>query len=379
MKNFQSRKILGQVLLGLFLLQGLVYSPLLGAQTASVRGIVASIDRYGNITTDITAPNLAGAGFEPGDMVLLEAGTFRGIVPVVLNYADVVSGNPLVRVHAGNQIIMLAVNMGNFAETFAAAEGIPVVITMSAKGAYKGELEARNLVRTAERADYASDAVFANFREVRLGGSIPANILFRSCHPAMNADSGDTADMVNRSPYAARLGEQAGIATVINLADTAEELAQRAASVPWYKNFVDKKNIIALGMGVDYKSPDFTAKLKSGLEFMISHNPPYLVHCNEGKDRAGVVVALLGALMGAAPDAIVDDYMLSYENYYGVKKGEERYSLISVIMLDILKDFNGGTAPTSGNTIAAAERYLGQAVGLNPMQIIDLKLKLAGL
>ena len=357
------------------LLLVLITGPMLGAQT--IRGSVAVVDRYGNITTDITLPNLLNAGFEPGDMVLLEAGAFSGIVPLVYNYADVLPGNALARLHTGNQIIMLAINMGNFSEANKAAEGAAVTITMSAKGAYRGELEIRNLVRTDNRADYSSDAVFANFREVKLGG-IPAERLYRSSHPAMNADTGDTSDMVNRSPFAAALGEQARIATVINLADSPEELPSRAASVPWYRNFVDRRNIIALGMGVDYKSPDFAGKLKSGLEFMISHNPPFLIHCNEGKDRAGVVVALLAALMGASPDAIVNDYMLSFENYYGVKKGEERYALISTVMLDIFKDFNGGTAPNSGNTIAAAERYLGEVVGLSPMQIVELKLKLAG-
>jgi hypothetical protein len=181
-----------------------------------------------------------------------------------------------------------------------------------------------------------------------------------------------------RAPYAARLAEQARVVTIINMADTPQELPQRASLIPWYQTFITRGNIIALGMGIDYKSPDFAVKLKTGLEFLLTRNAPYLFHCNEGKDRVGVTVALLGALMGASPEEIVDDYMLSYVNYYGVAKGEERYDLISTIMLDILKDFNGGTAPRAGETVGAAEKYLREVVGFSPAQIGALKLKLSG-
>ena len=332
----------------------------------SLSGVIAGVDRYGNVRTSLTAEAFAQAGFELGDMLRLETGNFKGELPLVTTYADVQRGNPLVRINNGAAEI--SISYGNFSQANAAGEGASVTISLAAKGAYKAELEIRNLKRTEVRSDYSSDAVFANFRELRLGG-IPANILYRSCHPAL----GDA-----RAPYAARLAELAKIATVINLADTAEELPSRAASDPWYKTIIEKKNIIALGMGVDYKSPDFAVKLKSGLEFMLTRNPPYLVHCNEGKDRAGVTAALLGALMGASPNEIVDDYMLSYVNYYGVAKGEERYGLISAIMLDILKDFNGGIAPNSGQTVGAAEKYLQGVVGFSPAQIAALKLKLAG-
>ena len=334
------------------------------AQTVS--GAITNVDRYGNVATDITGAALAGAGFELGDVVRLVSGNFNGETPMVTTYADVQRGNPLVRVNNG--FLELSISYGNFAQTNGVSVGTPVTVTMVTKGAYKAELEIRNLTRTQERADYASDAIFANFREARLG-SIRANLLYRSCHPAL----GDA-----RAPYAALLGEQARVVTVINMADTPQELVERGASVPWYQAFITNGNIIALGMGVDYKNPDFAAKLKTGLEFMLTRSGPFLVHCNEGKDRAGVVAALFGALMGASTEQIVEDYMLSYENYYGVTRGEERYTLISSIMRDILKDFNEGVMPGPGETVGAAEKYLRGVIGFTPAQISSLKLKLAG-
>ena len=347
-------------------------APRVEAPVAEISGLAEAVDRYGNITADITTESFVEAGFELGDLVLLEAGAFRGVVPVVSNYADVNRGEPLVRLNPTSDVVTLAINMGNFAETNQVDEGAPIVIAMAQKGAYKAELEIRNLVRTENRADYASDAVFANFREPQLGNTAP-NMIYRSSHPALNE-----SDMATRAPYAARLAEQAGIATVINLTDTPEELPLRAATVPWYQGFIDRGSIIGLGLMMDYQTADFAAKLKAGFLFMLEQNPPYLIHCNEGKDRAGVVIALLGALMGATPEAIVEDYMLSYANYYGVTRDEERYALIASIMVDILADFNGGTAPAAGGTVAAAERYLSQVIGLTPAQISALKNKLAG-
>ena len=62
---------------------------------------------------------------------------------------------------------------------------------------------------------------------------------------------------------------------------------------------------------------------------MIEKDGPYLVHCTEGKDRAGFVAGLLEALMGSTVDEIKEDYMITYMNYYGVEYGSEQYEKIA--------------------------------------------------
>jgi len=148
-----------------------------------------------------------------------------------------------------------------------------VVIKLKEKGTYKSELEIRHLVRTNNRADYDSDEVFANFREVRLG-SIGQGKLYRSSHPSINDP---------RAPYASKLMESVGIKTVINLSDSQDELLKNLQYSNYYKSIYDKGNLIALNMGVDPMSDDFAQKLQTGLLFMISKEPPYLLHCVEGR------------------------------------------------------------------------------------------------
>jgi protein tyrosine/serine phosphatase len=57
---------------------------------------------------------------------------------------------------------------------------------------------------------------------------------------------------------------------------------------------------------------------------------PYLVHCTEGKDRTGFICMLIEALAGASYDEIVDDYMITYDNYYEITevKDKAKYDVI---------------------------------------------------
>lgn len=82
--------------------------------------------------------------------------------------------------------------------------------------------------------------------------------------------------------------------------------------------------------------------MTQALEFIAKNEGPFLFHCIEGKDRTGYFGALVGALMGASKEEIVNDYMKTYENFYGVTKAnKEKYDLIANDVLDMLKYITG--------------------------------------
>ncbi|MFP4460718.1 MAG: tyrosine-protein phosphatase [Thermotogota bacterium] len=331
---------------------------------SSVSGTVADVDKYGNVHTGISETEFLAAGFELGDMLLITMGEQSVQAPFVTTYGDVDRGNPLVRLSGGH--VAMALNYANFAKTYSLEVGSPVSYELVEKGAYLEELEIRNLVRTDVREDYASDAIFANFREVTMG-EIGANTLYRSCHPSLDDP---------RAPYAALLVEEAGIKTVINLSDSNEELREFLAYSDYYASIKESGNMINLNMGVDLLSDEFAAKLKKGLMFMIEKEPPYLVHCVEGKDRAGMMVAILGALMGATAEEIYADYIASYENYYNVEKGTQAYDAIENIIKGIFKSINHGKEATDDNVRLIAIRYLMEKAGLSYSQVLALESKL---
>ncbi len=358
------------VLLTVILALALVVSCTTTSKTSykSFAGSIMEISKYGNIKTDIPSEALFAAGYELGDEVTVVFDNGKSVsVPFVSTYSDVDKGAPLARVD--EDCIAMAINYGNFAGNNELAVGNNLILSLEEKAAYKTEFEIRHLERTDNRADYASDAVFGNFRGVSVGNIAP-EMLYRSCHPS----NGEV-----RAPYVNALVEQAGIKTVINLADSKEALTDKIDMDSYYGKLFQDGQIITLDMGVDFKDPSFYEKLHDGLIFMINHKGPYLVHCNEGKDRAGMVSALLESLMGATHQEIIGDYMVTYENYYHIEKNEVKYPIIGRIITSILTDINNGQA-VDNNTdlVKMAKTYLVNVIGLTNTEVADLQARLSG-
>ena len=118
----------------------------------------------------------------------------------------------------------------------------------------------------------------------------------------------------------------------MNLANTDEEVAALMSAEgftsQYYTSLYADGKVIALGMPVNYASDEFAEGIVKGLVFLSEGETPFLVHCTEGKDRAGFTSMILEMLAGATADEIARDYMLSYVNYYGIEEGSERYEML---------------------------------------------------
>ena len=122
-----------------------------------------------------------------------------------------------------------------------------------------------------------------------------------------------------------------------------------------------------------FLTADNQAKLARGLRFFAENPGVYAVHCLEGKDRTGIVCALLECLMGASLDEVVSDYMITYYNYYGVEPGSAKYDVINRgnILKNLRKLF--GTEDLEDIDLAAcAEEYF-TGIGLSGEKIRSLK------
>ena len=334
-----------------------------------VTGTVTSPDKYGNLATDILSKDLYAAGFQMGDMLKVKIGSTTFEAPFVGTYSDVAVGAKLVRAPADGVTAIIAINHGDLATEAKAKAGSEITITLAKAAGYLDEYEARNVdrLRTNDRADYASDEVFANFRAITIG-DIADGVLYRSSSP-VNPELG-------RNTYADKLAEAAGVKTVVNLADSEEAMEGYEGYADSYYAGLD---VIALNMGVDFKSDEFKTKLAEGLKFMTEHEGPYLFHCTEGKDRAGFTAILLEALMGGKLDEIKEDYMLSYVNYYHVEKNTAKYDINAKIAEQMLCQIAGvdeGTDLAKVDLVKAAEDYLTSA-GMTAEQIGALKTALS--
>ena len=345
--------------------------------------------KYGNPDIDLAADELLKT-FALGDIVTVTLEGYGSFdVPVCSNYDDVFMGEKLLRTVSGKPQLCLAINYGQLGMEIGIIEKAPagadyayqvkegiefpinVTIEMKEKGGYVDRLALGLLNRTIDRDDYEdlTDAEFANFREITTTGMAPKT-LYRASNP-VNPD-------ISRNVYADKACEEAGIKTFINLSDS-EAVAQ--AFEGFSDSYYSKQNIIYLSLPVTFTSDTFKDGLAEGLRFIIANEGPYLFHCAEGKDRAGLTAAVLEALMGASIDEIKEDYAKTYINYYDVQDGKHQEiapkvmdTIREIIVRNMTASFESEdiTAPTLAE---AAEKYL-LAIGLSADEITALKGKL---
>lgn len=379
------------LLLALVLCLSMVISA--SAEDAVFEGGVTEIQKYGNIVLDIDPAQLQEAGFAYGDVLAVKVNEQELQIPLCTNYSDVDTGELVARDSGG--VLIVAINMGDFATTYELAaketaedgtytwvfpegkglEDITVSITMGEKEGYRDQYLIHQLERTNERSDYASDQIFANFRNIA-SGNLGENALFRSSSPVNNE--------IGRASYADRFAATNGIQAVMNLANSNEDiegyLALDSFDSPYYASLYKDGKVKALNLGVDFTAADFQSGLAEGLRFFAANEGPYLVHCTEGKDRAGFVSALLACLMNAGLDEVVGDYMITYENYYHLEKGSEQYEAVKssniVSILETITATAKGGDLSKADLAASAERYV-KGIGLSDADLAALKTNLS--
>ena len=341
-----------------------------------IKGSVVEVQKYGNVIVDVKGAAFYDAGYELGDMLNVNVGENELKVPFCTSYSDVDTGSLLVRDNKEKDVVIVAINMGNFAKTYKAEIGTEITFSLSEKEGYLAQYLLHQLKRTNERADYDTDAIFANFRNIKTTGMAPG-VLYRSSSPINNE--------LGRAAYSNTLVKEANVKTVMNLADSKEEIAGYIAkedfNSEYYKSLYDANQVKCLNMTVDIAGEDFGKKLAEGFKFLSQNEGPYLVHCTEGKDRAGFASAVLECLMGASLDEVVDDYMVTYKNYYKVEEDSEQYNAIieSNIMTSLTTVVCGlekGTDISEIDLSKAATDYLTK-LGMTTEEISKLKTNLS--
>ncbi len=282
-------------------------------------------------------------------------------------------------------------------------ENITATVSLNKAKKYLDIQEASDIKYTDTQGDIP-DIVFANFRSVNVG-KMKENILYRSASPIDNSH--------NRAAVTDKLMEEAKVNYEVDLSDSDEELIEHMAksdfNSPYFKTLYDKKNVIALNMNMQIKDNPklqgtslikneissnlmvklqmkeltFGEKLVQGLKAMSEHDGPYLIHCVEGKDRTGYVVMVLSALSGATYQEMVDDYMITYDNYYGINLNTDKskYDTIKNRNIDMFlryisdNDGNLNVDLTNINYEEAITKYL-LKIGMKQEDINKLKTKL---
>lgn len=297
-------------------------------------------ERFGGVYIKISIDDFNELGYEYGDSVDISFSNGYEMTDIpYYNGYYVDEGEPLLVAYPGYPYIKVTLNYGDDLWYLAELEeGDKATVELREKGTYLDNQKARDIHYSDEQGD-KSDAEFGNFRNVKVG-NMKDNILYRSASPVDNQHK--------RAACVDRQIAEVGVNYIINLSDSPEDLVTHINkddfNSPYFLSLYEKGNVVALGMSASYKTKDFNQKLIKGLTAASEHEGPYLVHCVEGKDRTGYVCMLLEALAGASYQEIVDDYMITYDNYYDINEESdpERYRLIKEKNIDIMYEHING-------------------------------------
>ncbi len=353
-----------------------------GAEPPTLTLAIREINKHGNMILDTTFEEMNAAGMEIGDLITVSVGEREFELPVGTLYTDVDNGKMVCRFDTEDNVVALAINYGSFASAAGVAEKrtieedpgyewdvlFPEIsLRLKEKRGFLDEYSARHLTRTDLRSDYQAltDEEFANFRAVSTAG-VKKNCLFRSSTPLEPA--------IGRNEYAMAAMEKAGIRSVVNLDDSVETMKSYDT---FPGSYYSGCAIVNPEMSYDFESAQFGEKIRESALFIAQTDGPYLIHCKEGKDRTGILCAVLECFAGSPAADVERDYMITYRNYYGVEPGTPVYDRI--LTDNLVKTLCGlfGISDLEGTDLKeAAGRYL-LSVGLSEEQLAKLRVKIA--
>ncbi|MBP5237418.1 MAG: tyrosine-protein phosphatase [Clostridia bacterium] len=302
--------------------------------------------KFGGVYFDKTIEEFNALGFEYGDSVNIAFSNGKTLEDIPYYngyYVDI--GEAVLVAYPGYPYIDAMINYGDdLFVTLELDETCTADITLCERGKYLAVQKARDIQYSDEQGEQ-SDIVFANFRAVNMG-DLKKDVLYRSASPCN--------DEHNRASVTDRLAAEAKIGFMLNLSDNESDIlgfiAADTFDSPYFLSLFTSGKVAPLGLSANFKSESFGEKLAQGLEAVAQSEGPVLIHCVEGKDRTGYVLMLLEALCGASYGEIVDDYMLTYDNYYGINKTSdpERYDIIKEKNLDVMISYMTGTPAEDG-------------------------------
>ena len=113
---------------------------------------------------------------------------------------------------------------------------------------------------------------------------------------------------------------------------------------------------------------------------ILNNDGPYYIHCLEGKDSTGYVCMVIEDLCSASYEELIEDYLITYHNYYGIEKGTKKYDAIKAIHIDemirYVFDFNNSVNLLTANYHSQVNNYL-LSIGLQQAEIDAVQNKLS--
>ena len=300
-------------------------------------------DEFGGAYIDISIADFNNLGFKFGDS--LDLSFSNNVKYNDIGYYSgyyVPAGQELVVGYPGYDFIKFCINYGDDVYTMNNFnKDTKITITVNKEGKYKDIEETLSITYSDDINEYDSKEQFANFRSIK-AGNLKENLIYRGASPIDNrrnrAATVDSLLKENNIKYDIDLADVyvlGGFAAFDQVpVDYTPSLQGNFVIGKYFQTLLDANKAIFLGMAAAYKTDDFSSKMKTMFEAILNNDGPYYIHCLEGKDRTGFVCMVIEALCGASYEELIDDYFITYHNYYGIEKGSNKYEVIKSLHID---------------------------------------------
>ena len=220
-----------------------------------IEGCVENINSYGNLVLSFSPAQFASAGADYGDLFEISVGDNDAFDALYVDsYAAAGSMSPCIcNYNREDTELDVGLNNGNLVSYLNVSVGDKVILRLKEKDS-DPVVAYMSTVYSYDRADYASDTEFANFRRA---GSFEN--VYRGTSP-INFNK-------NKVRYSYCISEcrNAGIEAVIDIADSDRDI-QELLSAPehdgsYMRDLFSEGAIIGLGSNTNYVSEDFMTKM----------------------------------------------------------------------------------------------------------------------
>ena len=116
-----------------WVVNGAIFGSTYDVSRGPVVGSVAAVEKYGNLDLDIAPEALYTAGLELGDVLDVTVNGVSLEIPFCTSYSDVNTGEPVVRDNQEDGVLVVALNMGDFASTYGVEVGDVVSFSLAEK------------------------------------------------------------------------------------------------------------------------------------------------------------------------------------------------------------------------------------------------------
>ncbi|MBQ0080418.1 MAG: tyrosine-protein phosphatase, partial [Alistipes sp.] len=342
---------------------------------------VSAITDFGDINLNITTEQLLQGGYAYADVLNIGLNGKCYDIPLVKSFKQIETGCAAV-VARDDGGVCLAMLLNYFAEKHDIAKSkktqdgktiwtplsestfpLTICISMKERGGYAEMYKLYNLpFETSFEKSGKTKEEFCNFREVRTS-NISSKVLYRGASPIDNTYC--------RRDLSDELISKYGIRTIINMANTQSEAKafEKFATSHYSTLNVGYFKITTLDMD------KIQNELLGSFLHIINGEAPDYIHCQEGIDRTGILVALLEGIMGADGQEILEDNMITYKNYYNVEKNTPTYEQLSSHIFKMISMLYDRKVTINDNLPQVCEEIV-LRIGLSQTEITALRSKL---